>query len=300
MGNVSASRAGGTLALLALGAVLAGRPVDAGADGVFSAEAAVLHDSNLPRAVSQSDIVGDTALNVSLTAGQVFAPGDRDAFTLSGDLRASQFDRFHGMNSFALGGTGAWARKFGLGPFVPWSKVSASLAAERYGESIRDGVRSNVTLRAGQRVSGALELSGGGSFERYKADEVVQVVPGLSGDAFSLLGRSVFARADYSPDERWTVTAAASLRWGDVTASTRRDPEIFAYSSAVTPDPVFGPDYIAYKLTGTKTWDFLAGLSRALGEYSSLNFAVARAITYAAAELEYRSTRINASILFAY
>jgi hypothetical protein len=204
------------------------------------------------------------------------------------------------MNSVALGGTASWGRKFGLGAFVPWTKVSASFAGEQYGESIRNGLRSNFMLRVGQRLSERLELSGGGSFERYRADDVVNVVPGLSGDAFSLLGRSVFARADYALNERWAGFAGVAARRGDVTASTRLNREIFEYSNAVTLDPAFGSDYIAYRLSGTTTWDFIAGASLALGDYSSANLAVARAITYASGGLEYQSTRINASIIFNY
>jgi hypothetical protein len=299
MAIVTASRARNALAVLVLG-TLAGLPGEAAAEEIVSAEGAVSHDNNLSRAVSASDIVSDTALNLAVSGGFRFALGERDAAALTADLRASQFGRFYGMNSVALGGTASWGRKFGLGAFVPWTRVSASFAGEQYGESIRNGLRSNVTLRVGQRLSERLELSGGGSFERYRADDVVNVVPGLSGDAFSLLGRSVFARADYALNDRWAGFAGVAARRGDVTASTRRDLEIFEYSNAVTRDPAFGPDYIAYRLSGTTTWDFILGASLALGDYSSVNLAVSRALTYASGGLEYQSTRINASILFNY
>jgi hypothetical protein len=297
---LAASKAGSALALLALGAVLAERPGEARAEGIFSAEGAVLYDSNLPRALSDADIVGDTALKLAVSGGFQYALGDRDTAGLTADLLASQFRRFYGMNSVALGGTASWGRKFGLGAFVPWTKVSASFAGEQYSESIRNGLRSNVMLRAGQRLSERLELSGSGSFERYRADDVVNVVPGLSGDAFSLLGRSVFARADYALNERWAAFASVAFRRGDVTASTRLNPVIFAYSNAVTPDPVFGPDYFAYRLSGTTTWDFIAGASLAISDYSSVNLAVTRALTYASGGVEYQSTRINASIILSY
>lgn len=299
MGIVTASRMRSALAVLALG-TLTGLPAEAAAEEIVSAEGAVSHDNNLSRALSASDIVSDTALNLAASGGFYFALGERDTVALTGDLRAAQFREFHGMNSVALGGTASWGRKFGLGAYAPWTKASASFAGERYGESVRNGLRSNVTLRAGQRLSEHLELSGGGSFERYRADDVVNVVPGISGDAFSLEGRTLFARADFVLDDRWAAFAGARARFGDVTSSTRRDPVIFEYSSAVTPDPAFGSDYVAYKLTGTTTWDFILGASLALGDYSSANLAVARAITYASGGLEYQSTRINASVIFSY
>jgi hypothetical protein len=299
MGAVTVSRTRSALVILALG-TLAGLPREAAAEETISAEGGVSHDSNLSRALSASDIVSDTALNLAVSGGLHFALGERDAVALTGDLRAAQFREFHGMNSVALGGTATWSRKFGLGAFVPWARVSGSFASERYAESIRNGLRSNVTLRAGQRLSEQLELSGGGSFERYRADDVVDVVPGLSGDAFSLEGRSLFARADYALNDRWAVFAGVAARRGDVTASTRRNLEIFEYSNAVTPDPAFGSDYIAYRLSGATTWGFIAGASLALGDYSSVNLAVSRALTYASGGLEYQSTQINASVIFSY
>ena len=151
-----------------------------------------------------------------------------------------------------------------------------------------------------QRLSERLELSGGGSFERYRADDVVDVVPGVSGDAFSLEGRSLFARADYALNDRWVGFAGVAARRGDVTASTRLDLKIFEYSNAVTRDPAFGTDYIAYRLSGATTWDFIAGTSLALSDYSSVNLAVTRALTYASGGLEYQSTQINASVIFSY
>jgi hypothetical protein len=299
MGTV-ADRKRCALVLLAFGAALAGGANDAPAEGIVRADGALSHDNNLSRALSDADIVGDTALNLALSGGLHFAPGERDAVALTADLRAAQFREFHGMNSVAFGGTASWGRKLGLGAFVPWTEVSASFAVERYGESIRNGQRSNVTLRLGQRPSERLELSGGGSFERYLADDVVEVVPGLSGDAFSLEGRSLFARADYALNDRWVGFAGVAARRGDVTSSTRFNPGIFEYSSAVTLDPAFGSDYIAYRLSGTTTWDFIAGASLALGDHSSVNLAVTRALTYASGGIQYQSTRINASVILSY
>ena len=300
MGNLTASRAPSAFALFAVCAVLSGRSNDARAEEVYSVEGGVFHDNNLSRALAASDIVGDTALNLAASGGHRFAPGDRDALTLTADLLAAGFARFHGMNRAGVGATATWSRKFGLGAFAPWARVSASADAERYGENVRNGQRANVALRAGRRFSEGLELSGGGSFERYRADNVTAVVPGVSGDAFSLEGRTLFARADYALSERWTAFAAVADRRGDVTASTRLNAQIFEYSNAIARDPAFGGDYIAYRLSGATTWDFLAGASLALGDQTSVNLAVTRALTYASGGIEYQSTLVNASLLFTY
>jgi len=300
MGVPGAYETGSALVLLALGAALAASPSEARAEAVFDAEAGVLHDNNLSRAVSASDIVSDTAATLSASGGYRFAPGDRDAFTVTGDLRAAAFARFHGLNNAGLGGTASWSRKFGLGALAPWIRLSASLAVERYGDDARDGRRAIVALRAGQRLSESLQLSGGGSYERYDASNATAVVPGISGDAFSLQGRALFARADYAFDDRWSAFGGVAARFGDVTASTRLNFQIFQYSNAIARDPAFGGDYIAYRLSGTTTWDFVAGVSLALGDSSSLNLGVTRALTYAADNIEYQDTRINASLIFSY
>jgi opacity protein-like surface antigen len=305
MASMTPYRVRNALTLLCFWLALAGRPAEAAAEGIFDAEAGLSHDNNLSRALAGTDIVSDTALNIAMSGGYYFVLGDRDSVTLTGNLGTSQFREFHGMSNVALGGTASWRRKFGVGAFVPWTSVSASLAEEQYGESIRNGLRTNVTLRAGKRVSEALELSGGGSFDRYRADDVVQgpTVPGvsISGDAFSLDGRSLFARADYAMSERWLVFAGISVRRGDVTASTRFHPEtpILKYSTAFTRDPAFGSDYFAYRLTGT-TWSYLAGMSLAMTDHSSLNFAVTRALTYASGGLDYQDTQVNATVIFNY
>jgi hypothetical protein len=151
-------------------------------------------------------------------------------------------------------------------------------------------------------MSESLELSGGGGFDRYLADEVVPVqIPGvaMSGDAFSVTGSSLFARADFAIEERWLVFAGVTARRGDVTASTRRDPEILSHSTAVTRDPVFGSDYVAYRISAT-TWTFTAGVSLAMNRHSSLNLAATRAFTYATGDIDYRYTQFSASIILTY
>jgi hypothetical protein len=299
MEPVASNRACCVLAALALLAVLGWRPGTAAGEEILRAEAGLSYDSNLPRAQSRSDIAADAALDLNLSGGRSISLDERSSITLTADLRAAEFRRFHGMNNVALDGTASLRRKFGLGAFAPWASVSASLGREKYGENIRDGRRSIVALQIGRRMTESLDFSGGGNLERYDADRVVQVVPGLSGDVFSIKGRNLFARADYALNERWLGYAGINLRRGDVVASTRRDPEIFEYSSAVTPDPAFGADYVAYRLSGD-TWSALAGASWAVNPHASLNIGVTRAITYATGGIDYSNTRFNATFICAY
>lgn len=286
-------------AVPALAAALACWPGTAAAEGIFNAEAGIVNDGNLSRALSRSDIVADTALNLSLSAGRRIPLDDRNSITVTADLRAAEFRRFHGMNSFALGGTVSYRRKFGIGPFVPWASASGSLAREAYGQNIRDGQRSIFSLEVGRRLTENLSVSGAGSFDRYDTDRVLPLVPRLSGDVFRINGRNLFARVDYLLNESWAGYAGINLRRGEVVASTRRDPVIFQHSSAVARDPAFGADYVAYKLPG-ETRSVLAGASWAVNPHASLNFGVTRAVTYAKAGIDYRSTQFNATLVYSH
>lgn len=286
-----------TPAVLALITILAWRPGPAAAEEILRAEAGIVNHRNLSQATSRSDIVSDTALNLDLSAGRYHFFEDGNSIALNLDLRAAEYQRFHGMSNLALGASASFRTKFGVGSFAPWARASGSLMREAYRENIRDGWRSSFSLQVGRRLTESLDVSGGGSLERYDADHGLQVVPGVSGDAFSIRGHNLFMRTDYNLGERWAGYASVNLRRGEVVASTRLDPEIFEYSSAVTRDPAFGADYIAYRLFG-KTWSFLAGMSWAVNPHASLNFDVTRAITYAADEIGYRNTQFNA--IFAY
>ena len=285
----------GLAAVLMLGAQCR---ADAG-DLFYGMEAGLFHDNNVSRAPPGADVVGDSGLSADGTLGAAYPIGEHGTLSLSADLRAAQFRRFHGLDVAALGGTLSYSTKFGLGAYAPRASVNGFLAAESYGNSVRDGRRSRLSFELGRRLSAQWNVSGGFAADRFDAGKVQPALPRFSRDAFSIQGRSLFARAEYAWSERWLGYLGVSARRGDVVSSSRRDAEAFEYASAIVADPAFGPDYVAYKLAG-RTSEARCGASLALSPHASLNIGLAREVTRTDGELEYRSTLANALFLYTY
>lgn len=271
---------------------------DAG-DLFYGMEAGLFHDNNVSRAPPGADVVGDSGLSADGTLGAAYTIDDHGTLSLSADLRGAQFQRYHGLDVAALGGTLSYSTKFGLGPYAPRASVNGFLAAESYGNSVRNGSRSRIAFELGRRMSAQWNVSGGFAADRFDASQVQPALPRLSRDAFSIQGRSLFARAEYAWSERWLGYLGVSARRGDVVSSSRRDAEAFEYASAIVADPAFGPDYVAYKLAG-RTRGVRCGASLALSPHASLNLGLTREITRTDGEIEYRSTLANALFLYTY
>jgi hypothetical protein len=271
---------------------------DAG-DLFYGVETGLFYDNNVSRAQPGADVVGDSGLSADATLGAAYPIGEHDTLSLSANLRAAKFQRFHGLDVAALGGTLSYRTKFGLGPYAPRAAVNGFLAAESYGNSVRNGRRSRLSLELGRRFSAQWDVSGGFAADRFDASKVQPALPQFSRDAFSIQGRSLFARAEYAWSERWLGYLGVSARRGDVVSSSRLDPEILEYSSAVVADPAFGPDYFAYKLAG-RTNGASFGASLALSQHASLNIGLTREITNSQGGIDYRSTQFNALFLYTY
>ena len=286
-------------AFIALSALIALSVAPCHAEKVYDFEAGFVYDSNLPRAPEGDDKASDTAATARLSGGWRGALGERSSWSATAFARGAKFVRFDGLDTASIGVAVSASTKFGLGAYVPWARAAATAAQESYNESGRNGVRTTAELRTGKRFTEALELSGGARYDHFRASHTEGRVPGYSGDVWSGSGRSVFARADYSFDERWLVYADASLRHGDFVSSTRPDPEILEYASAVRRDPAFGPDYVAYRLQG-RTQAFALGVNRALGPHSSLDFSVARAVARTDSDIQYATSQAFVTYVYSY
>jgi hypothetical protein len=263
---------------------------------LLDADVGLQHESNLPRARLSTDIQSGWALTGGLSGGYAHALDGYTGVTATADARVARHDGHSGLDLDALGVALGIRRKFGLGLNVPWASAALSAVRENYGTDIRESDRYNLTLEAGYRFSERFEALVGGAVEKRNARNSAAVVPGIPGDPFELYGRTLYARGTYALTERWDLTFGYGVRSGDVVASTRRNLQIFTVSSAIAPDPAFGPDYFAYRLDGvTRTpW---AGLSWALTEYSTLRVVYTRELTYGANGFNYYNTLVSAVFL---
>jgi hypothetical protein len=97
----------------------------------------------------------------------------------------------------------------------------------------------------------------------------------------------VFLKGSFALAEPVLLFGAAGVRRGDVVSSTRRNLQIFRESSAIANDPAFGPDFVAYRLTGARTESYSLGVSWALGRRASIDASVGADRTHARGALDY-------------
>jgi hypothetical protein len=250
-------------------------------------DAGLLYDDNLPRAQLSSDIVHDFAAFGRASIGRSFAAGDWADFSLTFDGKALHYDRYEGASVLSLGATAGYRRKLGLGLTAPRLGAELSIAAENSPEAVRDGYRYGAAVSLGKRFDERLDVAVGFAYDRREQRNDYPVVPGIPGDPFSVQSRTLFARGSYDLGARSALFVSAAARGGDVVSSTRRNRQIFDESAAIALDPAFGPDYIAYRLTGASTRSLGAGLAYDLSRRASLEALVSADATRARGGLDY-------------
>lgn len=290
---------GRSLATLLLG--LAWLTVHPPAQGewLFDADAGALYDNNLTRAQESADVRADGAAFLSASAASFLPFNGSDSLTLSADLSGEAYFRFHGLDVIALGGSARYRHKFGMGPDVPWLLAAATVSYDGYQGDVRTGARYALKAELGKRFTESFEGSLGGIYDRRYQRHDEPVVPGISGKPFDLSGASAYARASYAFDESLLVGARVSVRRGDVESTTRPNREIFTASSAIAPDPTFGPNFFAYRLRGTTEAATLTA-SWALNDRSSFNVGYSAERTRAYDGLEYRNWVATMSLAYRY
>jgi hypothetical protein len=184
------------------------------------------------------------------------------------------------MSNTAVGGTVALRRKFGVGPDVPWARLSASAAHLDFVNSVRSGWRYRAGVGAGQRLGERWDVQAAFEFERRNADRVTPYDPERSGAVFDQTNRSLSVDAFYFPGDKWSLATRYTRRDGDVAVTTTSESaSIDSVATAETKDTVFGADATAYKLHATS--HILAlGAGYAINAHSSLNLRLQRQFTY--------------------
>ena len=286
-------------AALLLGLVCLTVHVPARGEWLLDADAGALYDNNLTRAQESADIRADGAAFLSASAASFLPLDGGDRLTLSADLSGEAYFRFHGLDVIALGGSATYRHKFGVGLDVPWLLAAAAVSYDGYQGDVRTGARYALRAELGKRFTQSFDGSLGGIYDRRYQRHDQPVVPGISGKPFELSGSSAYARASYAFDENLLVGARVSVRRGDVESTTRPNREIFAASSAIAPDPTFGPNFFAYRLRGTTEAATLTA-SWALNDRSSFNVGYSAERTRAYDGLEYRNWVTTISLAYHY
>ncbi|MGH8596918.1 MAG: hypothetical protein ACREXT_09700 [Gammaproteobacteria bacterium] len=276
----------------------------ANAEWILDGTTGVEFDDNLPRAQLDSDIESDVALDAALSAGQFVQLTDRIGFTLVADLRGAHYAEFDGLDYASAGLTTSLRGKLGLGADAPWVQATAGFAAYDHRFEPRDGLRYRAGLAAGRSIGTRLNLTARYAFERRRSDEVTDIpflvnFFGIHGDAFDGDNHSLSISGTYTVTQRLALVVGYTRRMGDVTATTRINEEIFEYSDAIAPDPVFGQDKFAYRIDAD-TDIFNVDLSFALGDHTALNFGYEYRDSNAGEDLTYTNNIARIGLRFRY
>ena len=272
---------------------------DARAEWIADAEAAYVFDDNVSRAQRESDIRSDAAFLLRTGGGYYFQLTDRTGATVGANLQRSHHVRYSGLSSTGIGPYASVRAKLGLGPDAPWVRLSASALRQEFDNDIRTGWLFSIAGAAGVRVNERVELRTELRLERSRADRTQAIVPGISGAAYDLDSASVSFGGDFMLSRDAVISLGYTYRTGDVVSSTRRNRAIFTASSAIAPDPAFGPDIIAYRLDA-QSHVFDVRLSHALGNRASVNVGFGRSLTYGDGGNNYYSSNVNASLLYTF
>jgi hypothetical protein len=245
--QVPAASLSASAVLILLGSL----PYAAHGDWTVGAQAGVRHDNNVGNAQSPGDFAADTIISARLSAFELLPLGDGYSMTLGGDLSGESFHRLTGLNNASLEGVFALKKKWGLGAFVPWARAGVSVGRSDYHDSYRNAWVYRATLAAGRRIDERWNFWIDYSYERRAAKTQEELVPGLSGDAFSENSHNAGFNVEYALSESISLATRVLARHGDVVSTTPPGPDIFYASRALAEDPAFGPEDYAYRLIGT-------------------------------------------------
>jgi hypothetical protein len=286
------------VAVLALVGVV-GPALPAGASWIFDAEVGVVHETNVGLAQKASDVKSDSALSTAVSTGLAMPLGDSHLASVTADVFGNGHVELPGLSNLGVGATTALRSKFGLGPAAPWLRVWASGARLEYDDPVRDGWRYRLGAGVGKRFGERWDLRLDYIFEDRTADHAKRAARTLPGDVFDTTSHTYAGRVDFLYNDTLSLFAGYAWREGDVVSTTRRNAEIFAGSTALTPDRPFGPDFFAYKIDAT-VHILSFGLSFALSDRSSLNFGYERQIGLGKNGLDYYNDVFRAGVLFSY
>jgi hypothetical protein len=181
---------------------------------LFEVDAGALYDNNLTRAQAPADVRADSAVIVSAAIGSFSAFTGNNSITLTAELRAEAYWRFHGLNVVGMGGSATYRHKFGVGLDAPWIIGAATTSYDDYQGDVRTGARYAVRAELGRRFGGSFDASFGGVHDRRYAKYDQPVVPGIRSVVGHRSGsdlRARFLRFD-SSDAR--VADARRVRTG--------------------------------------------------------------------------------------
>jgi hypothetical protein len=297
MTGIDRRRAPRSLALAGLLLSAIAMPVHA--EWLIDIDAGAFYDDNLTRAQDRVDIRADGAATIAVAARSLIALGGFDTVSWGVDGHAEAFNRYHGLDSVAIGAAAVYRHKFDLGFDAPWVMAGATAGYHDYNNNLRDGGRFALRAAVGKRFDEAADATLGVFYDRRYARNDEPAVPGISGKVFDLRGQGVYATAGYVLTEELMLGGTVSVRRGDVVSTTSPGYSIYGASSAIAEDTAFGEVLYAYRLRGTTRTASITA-SWAFSDRSSINLVYFDERTSATDNLDYRSHIVNLTFAYRY
>ncbi|HJV49064.1 MAG TPA: hypothetical protein VJ549_07295 [Geothrix sp.] len=265
----------------------------------FKVEAGLCADDNAGNAGESDDVVKVTSRFLSLGAFQRTYVSDTFSLGWGGHLRGESFNRATGLDNASLALEAGLRKKWGLGPWVPWTEFTLSSSRDQFHDPARTGWRHRAALTAGRRWTEVVDLSGELWTERRAARAAEPEAAGLSGDVFSQTLSGLRIQADVALDARFTLSLAGLFRTGDVTFNSTGGLDEYPTVRAAALDPVLGPGFFAYRMPGTSR-GARAALVIVLTPRLSLNLAGERHLTRLESGETYGRNILSAACRFAF
>lgn len=246
----------------------------------------IRHDSNINNAQLANDIAGVSALSADVSATGFFPLENGNSLSITGESRGEAFNHYTGLNNISLGAALAFRKKWALGAYAPWTGLSLSSTHLNFANNIRNGWRNQIAIRGGKRIFERWDVRAEYMVERRTANTLPPDQPGISGDVFSQTSRAMTLNAEYTWSDSLFLTFGSLLRRGDVVASTRETTKIISSSQAIAMDPVFGPNFYAYRMNGT-TYGLNVDMNFAVTSSSMLRASISRQLTHTEGDNNY-------------
>ena len=254
-------------------------------------------DDNLPRGQLQRDIKSDTAVVASAATGVGYQITDNGRLSLTLSLSASAYRRYSGLNNANAGVEVAYHHRFGLGPLAPDLRAAASAVRLEYRDHWRDGWLYSAQLGMEKRITERLGLSATYQIEQRESDDIaVRLVPTIAADVHDVFSRNFIFAGDYTLSPEYVISAAYTIRDGEVVSTTLRNFPIFLASSAIADDPVFGTERYAYKMKAI-TRGISLGLSRLIASHASFTVGYEYLDSRAKGGIDYQANIVRATYL---
>lgn len=274
------------------------------AEWLLDTALAMQYNDNLSNASLDRDIKKDTALDLTMAPAYHLQVDGFTGLTAGVGFEAVKQLDYIGLDRVSAEVRGAVRRKFGLGLYAPWSRISGTVRYSGFNDDQRDGWSYTLSVAAGRYFTERLSVQVSYRFESHHSNRTKDIPAlvqnfGIHGDAFDTDAHNFGITGLYQLNERLSLVLGYTFRTGAITASTLRNSEIFEASDAIAADPVFGPERFAYRIDAD-TSIFSAGVSFALNYRMSFNVNYAYQDSDAYEDLAYSNNLVRVELLYSF